>query len=216
MVDQIVGLLLFGLGIHTNLPGTPNVKGDQTVATSSVSRAAAIREDRKEFMESLKERRTEAREHFASREAQLKEKLQLMKDRKKAALIERINEKCQNINEKRTDSMSKMLEKMSSILENVGNRTSSASANGKDTSSVDTAIAAAHTTITDAQSAVAVQAGTKCVVTVNSETTAKNDVGTAISGLEKNLKIVFDKVIAAKRSVGAAIKALGLVLGESV
>ncbi len=235
MVDQIVGLLLLGLGINTQPVVNPNVLGEDTVVSTTVNRpvralkddlrnlrdtrkasAEAIREHRKDFLESLKDRREAAKKEYESRRETLKDKLEDMKDEQKAAHIERINEKCQKINEKRTERMSQMLEKLSKILENVINRASAAEANGKDISSVDTAVAAAQTAITDAQAAVETQAGVECVITINTETTAKNDVGAAISGMQQSLRAVYDKVIAARKAVGAAIKALGAVLGESL
>ncbi len=234
MVEQVVGLLLLGLGINTQPVIAPNVLGEDTEVTTTAgplpparnelrnirevrkASAEAIRENRKDFLESLKDRREEAREEFKNRREELKDKLEDMRDKRKASLVEKISENCQKINEKRTERMSQMLEKLGSILENVANRANAAEATGKDVSSVDTAVAAAETAIADAQAAVEAQAAVQCVVTINSESTAKNDVGATISGLQSDLKAVYEKVIAARKAVGAAIKALGLMLGESL
>jgi len=252
MVDQVIGLLLLGLGINKGM-----VLGDQTTAVTATSVGIRPGEDRKNvfhintanFQRTIKtatgagNKRTEfdkrafgeavlrVQEDFtnrleASREAAKKEfedhkkefelELAHIKDTKKQAIVDRINTNCQDINVKRTTAMTGMLAKLSSILTNVTNRAATASASGKDTSAVDTAVTTAQAAIADAQSAVAAQAGKTCTITITSDTTVKADVGKTISGIEADLKSVYAKVIAARKSVGDAVKSLALALGESL
>src|SRR5258706_3285985 len=172
--------------------------------------------NRQNFLETLKENRASAEAAFKAKQDEFKEKLAEIKDERKKLLVEKLNVRCQEINKKRTDRMTEMLTKLSSILENITNRAATAKTNGKDTSSVDTAVATAQTAITTAQTAVAAQAAKECVITINSEKTLRTDLGATISAMEKDLKAAYDTVISARKAVGDAVKALALVLGESL
>lgn len=110
--------------------------------------------------------------------------------------------------------MSDMLTKLADILTNITNRAATAQANGKDVTSVTTAVARAQQAITDAQAAVAAQAGTSCVLMFKSETSVKADVGYTISMMESTLKGTYTKVLAARTAVVGALKALAQATGE--
>ncbi len=265
MLSQFVGLLLLGLGVKTTPYANPNVKGDSTEATQTMTPAPTngtsdtntqykktdtrprilpvlskdriatrpgdtkeiarmetkqlheeVVKGRQDFLEEVKAKREAAQAEFRVKQEAFKEKLAQIKDERKKALVEKLSERCQEINKKRTDTMTAMLTKFSTILENITNRAATAKTNGKDTTSVDTAVASAQTAITSAQTAVAAQAAGECVITINSESTLRTDVGAAISSLEKDMKVAYDAVLAARKAVGNAVKALGLVLGESL
>lgn len=169
-----------------------------------------------EFVKRLEASREAAKKEFEDRKEEFKEKLAAIKDERKQKIVERVNTNCQNINVKRTGHMTERLDKLSTILTHVTSRAASASANGKDTSSVDAAVVTAQSSIADAQMAVAEQAGKTCEISITDEKNLKADVGATIKGLEADLKAVHEKVVAARKSVGDAIKALGLVLGEKI
>lgn len=278
MLDHLIGLVLLGLGVNTT-PFNPNVKGDDTVVSSTEQEAEdehefeplspdeagnagtlpgprGLREQRtiknqfrlnseefhfasdagigrkvrldarafgkgvlrmhEDFADQFEASREAAKQEFEARRESFKQQLELIKDTKKQAVVERLNTNCQNINEKRTDKMSTMLAKLSSILTNVSNKTASAAADGKDTSSVETAITEAQTAISNAQTLVTEQAGATCEITITDEDSLKTDVGETISGLQENLKTVYESVITARQKVGAAIKTLAGILGESL
>jgi hypothetical protein len=253
MLDQLFGVILLGLGIHTNPVVNPNVKGDATTAsrqaevsprnnifqlnpknfelpTAKTASSPGIKRpefDSRAFGKEI----MRVQENFtgrlvASREAAKKElevhknefrqKLAVIKDTKKQAIVERVSTNCQNINVKRTGKMTEMLAKLSTILTNVSNRAASASATGKDTSGVESAVTTAQSAIADAQLSVAGQAGKICTISITTESNLKTDVGKTVSGLEADLKSVYAEVIVARKSVGEAVKALALVLGESL
>jgi len=167
-----------------------------------------------DFIERLEASRAAAKKEFEDHKNEFKQKLLLIKNAKKQAIVERVSTNCQNINEKRTDKMTGMLTKLSTILTNVSNRSASASAAGKDTSSVDSAVTTAQTAIAEAQLSVAGQAGKTCTITITTESNLKTDIGKVISGFEADLKSVYAKVIAARKAVGDAIAALSRVTGE--
>jgi len=112
--------------------------------------------------------------------------------------------------------MTKMLEKLSTILTNVSNRSATAAAFGKNTTSVDSAVTTAQGAIADAQTAVAAQAGTTCTITIASDATVKNDVGVGIGKLHTALNAIYQKVVIARKAVSNAIHALSQVTGESL
>lgn len=277
MVDQLIGLILLGLGLNTSIVSS-NVKGDTTVATQEQQIApmppeeagtagtlppkigggpmplknafrlnplnfesdlsdgrgiasrpgtprkrfnarafgAGVLKMQEDFAEREEASSEASKKEFENHKAAFRQQLAQIKDAKKQVVVDRLNTNCQNINTKRTDAMTKMLLKLSTILTNVSNRSASAAAAGKDTTSVDTAVQNAQTAIANAQTLVAAQAGTTCTITITSETKLKTDVGTTISGLQANLKTVYDKVLGARKAVSDAIRALALVLGETL
>lgn len=225
MVDQLVGLLLLGLGVNKSFYGPyPTVKGDSTVATAPgepedrevPNKNLGILRMQANFTHRVEASRDAAKREFEVHRTTLQGQLPRLKDTRKQAVVEKLQTNCQNINIKRTDKMTGMIAKMSSILTNVENRAASASAAGKNIASVSAAIGKAQTAIADAQEAVTSQSGAVCTITVTSETNVKTDVGNVISGLQSDLKSVYAKVIAARKSVSDAIRALALVMGEKL
>jgi len=224
----------------------PNVMGAETVATSTASQlpprtsfrlnpqnfasksatarpgfdmrafGAAVTQTQMDFAGVESASKAAAFSVFTNHRAQLEQQLTLVKDPKRQAIVETINTNCQTVNQKRTDAMTAMLSKLSTILMNVSNRAASASAAGKDTTHVNTAITTAQGTIADAQNAVASQSGTPCLITITSDATVKTDVGNVVSGLQKNLQSVYATVMIAKKSVGDAVRVLATLTGESL
>ena len=168
------------------------------------------------FANAVEASREASKREFEDHKTAFRQQLALMKDAKKQAIVERLNTNCQDINQKRTDKMAAMLAKLSLILTNVTNSAASSSAAGKDTTAVDAAVTSAQTAIADAQATVAVQAGTTCTITISSEANVKTDVGKVVSGLQENLKSVYEKVLVARRAVSDAIRALARVTGEKL
>lgn len=224
MVDQIVGLLLLGLGVkNPYVSSLPAVKGDETVATATAVRATTVNavrvsardlvNDQQTFISSLSAARSASQSEWLKAQSQFTTKLNTIADARKRALLQKLNTNCQAINQKRTDAMTVMLTKLSQILANVVNRAATVKA---DVSSVDSAVAAAKSAITDAQTAVSAQAAKQCVLTFASERSMKADVGKVISNLQSELRAVQKKVTDARTAVGNAIRALAAVSGESL
>lgn len=172
----------------------------------------------REFDDGVEASKAAALQYYQIYKTAFQQKIVSIKDTRKQALVDKLNTNCQNINTQRTDKMTTMLGKLSQILVNVTNREASAAASGKDTSGVDTAVTAAQAAIADAQAAVTAQAGVNCTITITSTASAtlKADVGKTVSGLTASLQVVYAKVVAAKKAVGDAIRALALLTGESL
>jgi len=169
-----------------------------------------------DFAGRVESSREAAMQEFQNHKTAFQQQLIRIKDTRKQGIVDKINTDCQTVNQKRTIAMTAMLAKLSTILTNVSNRSASAAASGKDTSSLDTAVTTAQGAIADAQTAVAAQAGTTCTITIASDATVKNDVGIGIGKLQTALSVIYQKVMIARKSVGDAIHALAQVTGESL
>jgi hypothetical protein len=147
---------------------------------------------------------------IASREAQLKAKLDKFKDQHRSELALKVSSNLNKINKNRTDSMGKHLDTLSDILGKVQDRASgSASESG-----VQAAIASASASITSARDAVNAQAQKDYTINATSEASLQSEVKTERNMLLKDLTSVKQLVMTAKQSVVAAIRATAHVQGE--
>lgn len=188
---------------------------DSVSVTPAVTKARTARELLDEKKAALEEKKNQiknlAEQKKASVEAKrkdVKDKLAAIRDEKKKALIVRIQEKLANINTNRTDHLLKVLTRLEEILKKIETKTAELKGKGVNTSVVDAAVASAKTSIASAKTAVTTQAAKVYTITVNSETTAKNDVGLFMKGLEADLKTVRDLVKVANEAVMKAAVAL--------
>lgn len=211
MFEQLVAVLLFGLGIFR--PGGQGMvagladERSRTVATSSAP-ATVNRE--------LKEAREKGLSASASARTAFQQKLNTIRDAKKKERAERLNTNLNEVNKKRTEALMKFLDRVSEIFTKVQNRAANAKAAGKDTSKVDAAIAKAQADIATAKSAILAQAAKQYTATITSENALRNDMGTAMKQLQSDLGKVKDVVTQAHKSVSEAVKALASALGESL
>lgn len=171
----------------------------------------ALVEQRREALQIRKEERIAS---IAARREEIRTRVQAIKDEKKLAALERIEEKLNQINQRRTDHFLKVLERLREILAKIQTRTDRAETNGKNVSSVDTAIAAAEAAIDAAEDAVNAQADKVYELTVDDETTARNDVGATIKKLQEDLRGVWQDVQDARKAVFDALRALTRVAGN--
>lgn len=158
----------------------------------------------------LKDRMQEQRSTMKAKREEFKQRLQTIRDEKKKAVVERLDNKLSQVNEKRTNRMLEYLERLSPILTKIKERTSFAKSSGKDTTAVDTAIASAEATLTNAQNAATTQAEKEYVITIDSQT-LRNTVGKTTSQLQSDLQIVHKAVVDAKQKVIAAARELAKV-----
>lgn len=165
------------------------------------SRAAEIEDEIKKRHEELKDLREE---HHAL----LKEKLKAIRDKRKAEIAERVDQRLNEINRNRTTSMARHLSQMSMLLEKIDARIASASASGKNTASASAALAAAESKIAQASTAVGVQAGKDYTVTVSTESALRKDVQASRDLLHTDLKATHQTVVDARKAVIDVIRLL--------
>lgn len=155
--------------------------------------------------EKLEGKMLSLKERIASKEAEFKKKIAKFKDKKKAERIEKINTNLNQINERRTIQMQKTLERISAVLERLKEITNNAEDSGKDVSDVNSAISETETKWKEAEAALKLQMEKDYSVTVNSESTVKEDASVSRDALKTDLKSVHTLIIDTKQSLAKAI-----------
>ena len=169
------------------------VSSSAQTATSSLTRKDLVQqrvEDRKEKM--------------ASREAALKAKLQSFRDKKKAEIVERIDQNLDKINKHKTEMMMTNLNRMSDLLTRIESNMNSQS-EGKDITKAKESIEKAKIAIANAKVAVTTQSEKDYTVTVTSESKVKTDAQTVRETLKNDLKLVHDLIVEARKALSEAI-----------
>lgn len=219
MLDQIVGLILLGLGITTP-PASVNVRGVTTASEAALQTTTSGQlnwtAQRENFAANLANKRRLASDTARLTGSSFRQKLATIRDTRKRELVEKLQTHCQDVYTKRTAKMADMLDKLSAIAQNITNSANTAASAGKNISSVTEAVTTAQSAIAAAQTAVTAQSGTTCVITFASESSLKMDVGKVISNMQTELRETYVKVVAARTAVKNAISALSAVTGEPI
>jgi archaellum component FlaC len=150
----------------------------------------------------------ERREAVASRFAEIR-------DARKQALLERIENALANINERRTNHFSKVLDRLSEILDKLEVRADAMEGEGEDVSTVDTQIEEARAAIDEAQDAVDAQAAKVYTLEITDEETLRAIVGQTFKKLQEDLRAVGALVKDARTAVADVFRALAQIAGES-
>lgn len=150
-------------------------------------------------------------EDAAQKRQEMKKRLEVIRNEKKKAAVERIDTKISNMNKNHTDRFSAVLDKLQSILDRVSQKTSEVKANGKDTTALDSSIVSAQTAIDSAKAAVSAQAAKTYSIQISDEATLRNSVGTTVSQFRKDLRDVHKTVVEAKQAVQKAIRELAKI-----
>ncbi|HAM96091.1 MAG: hypothetical protein UX53_C0004G0030 [Candidatus Azambacteria bacterium GW2011_GWB2_46_37] len=148
---------------------------------------AANQTKREEFKATVEQNRSELRTRVQTEREQLKEKLAAIKDERKKQIVERVAQQLNELNERQTNHLVQVLDKLDTALGRVGTRTDKAEANGRDISSVRTAISAANEAITASRAAISVQAGKSYTIAVTDEAGLRKVVGDARQTLHNDL-----------------------------
>ena len=187
-------------------------------AEAEVSRAAA-REATKQRWEELKTNREAKREEIKAqvqaKRKEVKANVQKMRDARKKQVVERVQAKLNDVNARRTEHFLKVLERLSTVLDKIVSRTEKAKAEGKNVTSIETAIATARTAIASAESAVNTQKAKTYEITVTNDTTARNDAGATVKQMQEDLRAVQDTVQIARNAVQNVFKEIKTIVGSS-
>src|SRR3989344_5514321 len=146
----------------------------------------------------------ELKSQWQEKKLEFETKLQEIKDEKKKQIVKRINNRISVVNKNRSERMIQVLEKLSTIIDRLTEKVNTAKNYDLDTSASEIAIANAKTAVIAAQTAVTTQAGKSYVVEIQTEETLKAMVGSDVSQLESDLKIVHQAVVDAKQAVSKA------------
>jgi len=225
MLDQLFGALLFLFGFS----GNGSVRGESTPSASATPSATA---ESNKNIKSVKlvtpiniatlqakfeEKHAQAVTAMEAKRASFSASLQIMKDEKKRAIVESIQNQFAKMNEDQTALLMGRLKKLSTGVEEMQKVAEEfEKESGKDLSSVASSLSLANTAITDAIAAVTAQAEKTYSISVTSEANAKNDVGKVRKQIASDLKKVRDSVQNARKKVGDAFKALKTAIGKPV
>lgn len=142
----------------------------------------------------------------ASREANLKAKLETFKDKRKAEVAERVNTNLNKINQNQTRQMLRHIDTMTEILNKLEARVNKKTPDIKDSVAAKNAITDARNTIATTSAAVQAQAEKDYTITVSSESRVRIDAKTQRDKLHTDLLALRKMVIDTKQSVGSAIR----------
>jgi DNA repair exonuclease SbcCD ATPase subunit len=143
---------------------------------------------------------------------QFLEKLNTIRDARKKAIVEKLENRMNEINKKRTEEMLKHLEKMGEILNRIEQKGNEGSVGSG--GSITQAVVAARTAIETARTAIETQAGKTYTPVVVNEATLRGVVGQSLAALQADLKAVREKVILAKKTVMDAYLAFAKMRGN--
>src|SRR3989304_1487296 len=149
--------------------------------------------------------------------AEFRLKLTEIKDERRKNILARLNERVCEINKNRMENMDRHLDKMDSILDRVVTRTSIAKSEGLDTGSAEQAAKNARDKVTEARTAVDVQAEKPCDLMISG---GEKNLGGEVSGLIRRFRQDVaggqDKVVSARKAGSFAIQSLARIVGEKI
>jgi len=214
MLEQLLGALLYLFGFQTG----GFVRGESTpsaVASSSVK--PFIPNNIVSLEAKFLEKQATAVSAWEAKRASFSASLQAIKDEKKKTLLETIQNRLTEINKNQTALLMRKLKRLNIGVEEMQKLAQKYEQDsGKDLSAVTSSLVAANEAIADGISIVTAQAEKTYIVSITSETKAKNDVGKVRIQLASDLKKVRDAVADARKKVGEAFKALRNATGKPV
>ena len=182
-----------------------------TLETDRERVRSEIMEMRDDFKTRMDAEKAELQGEIQDKREALRAQLQKVKDERRREVVERIDVRLDELNARMLDHFSNVLDGLEDVLERIASRADKAEGRGLDVSTVRTAITDALSSITSARSAVQVQAGKTCIVTVTTENNLRVDVGKARKCLHDNLTVVREAVKAAKEAVRKAATTLAQI-----
>lgn len=187
------------------------VKAQPKNATSSKAAREAIKEKREQSKEEAKEKREEAEKKIEALRADLKVRLQKIKDERKKQVVEKIANELNALNKRMLEHYSNVLDKLEKSLERVSERADRGESRGLNVATVRTAIADADKAIDASRVAIIAQASSTYTVEITTEEKLKADVGKARQALHADLKKVRDTVKSAHDAVRKAAVTLAQI-----
>lgn len=149
------------------------------------------------------------REEFRAR-------LSAIRDAKKKAIVERVDQRLAQINTNRTGTMTRHLTKIEEILDRIETRADTIAASGKDVGAVRTAITTARTAIASAKTTVAAQAAKTYAIDITTEANLGSAMSSVRTAFAKDLQAAHQSVVTARKSVRDVLTALAKVVGEKL
>jgi uncharacterized protein with ParB-like and HNH nuclease domain len=198
-LSLLIGGLVFG---QTSNPGS--LKREEV--------KKQIEQIRKDYRERIQEKRLEMKTKIEELKGQLKEELKGKISEKNQKIVEKIYERINALNERMTNHYLDVLDHLEKVLKRIESRTQKAKLNGRDVSSVETAIEKASQAINNAREEVKIQAEKVYQPPqITTEANLKLDVGKLRKQLHDDLKTVEKLVRDARDAVRQAAVALAQI-----
>lgn len=164
--------------------------------------------EKKDLREQIQQKREEIKQENETKREAFRAKLSEIKDTRKQAILERIDNRLTTLNTNMTDKWVDALDRMTVFVDRIGSEAATLKAQGTDTTAVDAAIAQARLAISTAQTSVAAQASTPTVLTITTETALRATIGSTVSKFNQDLRATYQTVVAARKAVVVALRAL--------
>lgn len=158
------------------------------------------REENETRSEENEMHREEMQQTIQERKQALQDRLGELSDQRKAALVERINTQLANLNQRLTSAWMHGLEQMSDIAARLGEKA--------DTPEEQAAVTSAQDAIAAAIEAVQAQAEKDYTLTINDETTLREDVMATKDQLKSDLRTVHGLIVEAHNALRAAAESI--------
>lgn len=172
---------------------------------------ASVEQKRAEF-EKIKEAKiTEVKSKAEAARIQLKEKLGKIKDERKKAVVEKINNQIAELNTRQMNHFSNLLDQLDKILVKINERVEIVAVNGRDVTLARTAMENARTAIAAAREAIVVQSGKVYAIGITTEDKLGADVGKTRQLVHTDIVGVREKVKAAREAVHKAAVTLAQI-----
>ena len=136
---------------------------------------------------------------------ELKLKLNQFKDERKKQVTEKVNNSLNEVNKNSVNRFTNNVNELDKAMVNIATRAEKASVAGKDTGAVMTALQNAKTAIETARNSITTQAAKAYSVTISTELKVGEDLKESRDLLSTDLKLVQDKIKAARDMVWVAL-----------
>jgi hypothetical protein len=168
-------------------PAAKVLQEENKIKTQNKAELTQVRINlRDQIRDAVEAKKLVLKEKIASKEAEFKQKLQLIKDTKKKALIEKINEKINTINARHTERYAQIIGNLQLVFDKTETTMNKTSALGA---------------INAAKLAVENQASKTYTITIATEEGLRNSVGLVISQLRQDLNVAYKAVVNARQAV---------------
>lgn len=213
----ILGFLFFTISSSVFAETTTNSNefSDTPARISKPLRPNKAQEAERKENREKKEQLMEKKEmKIASREANLKERLNTFTNKEKAQRTIAINNSFKTINQNRTAEMQKILTKFTEIVVVLEQKIQELETNGKNVTVAKTNLEAAKTAVEDARIAVDTQTAKDYTIVVSNEDIVKSDIKATRDTLFNDLKNTQGTLNVARNALKTAFESVKTVVGK--
>ena len=186
---KLLYIIIFGLVFSI----TPSVVNGITTATSASHLKKQMTDLKNDRRNAIAESKEKTKAEIEALKVQFRERLQTIKDARKKAVVQKINDDITAKNKKHTDKFNEVLTRLQNFLDKI-------SLDAKDPKTLSD-IKAAQAKIDVAKGAVASQAAKEYTIEITDETALRENVGTTISQFRQDLMQAHRLVIDARQEV---------------